>query len=83
MYGLGHVFGFIDPIKTELNWSKPIKSFRVVGLTLNTANIGTPMQVFGLLVLELLKVLLSGTLLFVSPCFHVYNINGSHFVYLF
>ena len=40
-------------------------------------------------VLELLKVLLLDTLIFVSPFFHIYffyhvsNINGSYFVHLF
>jgi len=41
MYGLGYEFRFIDPIKTELNQSKPIKILELFGLTLNTANIET------------------------------------------
>ena len=38
MYGLGHGFRFIDPIKIELNRSKVLELF---GLSLNPANIGT------------------------------------------
>jgi len=87
MYGLSHQFRFIDLIKIELYRSNFLELF---GLTLNTTNIETPsVETVGLLVLKLLKALLSGTLLFVSPsfhiyfCCHVYNINGSYFVYLF
>lgn len=39
MYRLYHGFRFIDPIKTESNWSKFLELF---GLTLNTANIKIP-----------------------------------------
>ena len=84
MFGLGYGFRFIDLIKTESKRSKVLELF-VLGL--NTINIETPRV--GTTSVGLLKVLFSGTLLFVLPfshiCFfyHIYNISGSYFVHLF